>query len=180
LELLRANERTAKADPQQALQEVAELVAARGRHPQLLARLAVLERQLRRPQAIHTAKDAAQLACSMGTHGAVAELLEPFRTQLDELALSADDWVKVAHAQKALKHLDQASALYQQVLSAVPRNLAAIKGLVQIADEHLKQDAAEQALAVYDYLDGQCADHPFREFTDRGREQAERKLLSTH
>lgn len=180
LELLRANERTAKTDPAQALQEVAELVAARGRHPQLLARLAVLEGQLHRPQAVHTAKDAAQLACSMGMHGAVAELLDPFRSQLDELALSADDWVKVAHAQKGLKRMDQASALYQRVLNAAPRNLAAIKGLVQIADEHLKQDLAEQALAIYDYLDGQCSDHPFREFTDRGREQAERKLLGAH
>jgi hypothetical protein len=178
LEVLRANERLARTEPAKALAELDELMAARGRQPQLLARLAALEKQVRPGIALATAREAAQQSCALGSHGAIGDLLEPFADQLDELGLSPEDWLKVAHAQKVLRKLDVATSLYTRLLGLDPGLVPAIKGLVQIADELVRQDAgAEQALAIYDYLDGQCPGHPFREFTDRGREIAERKLL---
>ena len=175
VDTLKANEPVCEEDPVRALAEMQEFLEARGPHPQLLSRIAVLQQRLGRPEALETAREAGRLAISLGNTAAVAELLAPFGEQWDALGWDQEHWLKLASSQRSLGYLEMAQRIYRHVLADDPGSLGAIKGLLQIADSYLRQkETRERANEVYDILDELAPDHPFQDYVEMGREKAAR------
>ena len=173
VDTLKANEHVSREDPARALEEMQEFLEARGPHPQLLSRIAVLQRQLGKTEALETARKAGRLAISLGNNAAVAELLAPFQDQWDELEWENEQWLKLASAQRSTGHPQMAQQIYRYVLENDPGSLNAVKGLLQIADGYLrKKETRAQAIEVYDILDALVPEHPFQDYVEMGREKA--------
>ncbi len=178
IDLLRANQRRAETDPEGALEELEELLEHRGQHPLLLVRKALLAQELGHDDAIDVARLATEHAARVGNLSALTEIYEAFHAQRDQLDLTPDHRLQLATHQQSAGRLASATEMYLELLAEMPTNMGVIKGLIQIADLHMKEPGgAERALDIYEHLERECPEHPFVEFVDRGREQAERKLV---
>jgi len=177
MDTLKANERVADEDPRRGLEDMQEFLTARGPHPQLLSRIAVLQQQLGESEAIETAHEATRLALSVGNAPAITELLVPFGDQWDELGIDSEQWMKLGHAQRSTGRLDVARRIYRRLLREDSNSLPAVKGLLQIADGYMKKaETLAKAMEVFDELDRFAPDHPFGEYVESGREDAKRRM----
>ncbi len=177
MDTLKANEHVAGENPRRALEEMQEFLAARGPHPQLLSRIATLQRLVGDPESLLTAREASQLALSLGNVPAVSELLVPFAEQWDELGIDPDHWLRLGHSQRSTGRLDIARRIYRRLLREDPGTLPAVKGLLQIADLYLKKtETTTTALEIYDELETLAPQHPFDEYVEQGRDQARRRM----
>jgi hypothetical protein len=176
-EVLRHVQRLAETDPERALSELEQHLSRQGPHPMVIGHLAILQDQMGKDEAMRTAQQAADLALSVGNVGVVGELFEVFRQRLFDLRLEPEQWQKVASASQGVGRIESATVLFCHVLENDPSNLASIKGLIQIAEGHLKaEDQTESAVVIYDLLDRMCPDNPFVDFVEAGRQAAERRL----
>ena len=176
IDTLKSNEHLAKEDPQQALAAMQEFLAARGPHALVLSRIAVLEQLLGQEDALSTAREAVQLAVSVGNLSAVSEMLAPFGDQWDSFELETDQWLKLGSVQRSTHHFELAQRIYAYLLEADASCLRAVKGMLQIADEWLRRpETTEKALRIYDSLNELAPDHPFEDYVEMGRERAARQ-----
>lgn len=177
IDTLKSNEHLAEEDPRQALIQMLDFLAARGPHALVLSRIAVLKQRLGEDDALSTAKEAVQLAVSVGNLSAVSETLAPFGEQWDSFELQTDQWLKLGSVQRSTLHFELAQRIYAYLLQADASCLRAVKGMLQIADDYLRrQETTEQALRIYDSLQELAPDHPFEEYVEMGRERAARQL----
>jgi tetratricopeptide (TPR) repeat protein len=177
VDTLKANERVSAEDPRQGLADMQEFLAARGPHPQLLCRIAVLQQLLGEADALETAREATRLALALGNPPAISELLVPFGDQWDSLGIDTENWLKLGHAHRATGRPEVARSIYRRLLREDPKALPAVKGLLQIADGYTKRsETLPRALEVFDELDRLAPDHPFGEYVEQAREDLDRRM----
>lgn len=174
LDRLRANARIEEDDRDLALDDAQHLIGKFGPHPQVLARVAVLEHRLGHEVAIETAQRAAEAARLVNNAGVLADLYEEFR---DGLELTEIERQRMAQSLATRGHYDAAIDLYDSMLAETPDSLPVVKAMIKLAEEGLRSDeGAERALRIYDIIESRWTDHPFLEFVDRGREEVRRRL----
>lgn len=177
IDTLKSNEHLAEENPTEALDEMLAFLAARGPHALVLSRIAVLKQKLGAEDALSTAQEAVQLAVSVGNLPAVSETLAPFGEQWDAFELEPEQWLKLGGVQRSTHHFDLAQRIYAYLLQADPGCLRAVKGMLQLADDHLRRpETTEKALRIYDQLEELAPEHPFAEYVEMGRERAARQL----
>ncbi len=177
IDTLKSNEHLAEENPREALDEMLAFLAARGPHALVLSRIAVLKQKLGEEDALSTAKEAAQLALSVGNLSAISETLAPFGEQWDAFELEPEQWTKLAAVQRSTHHFELAQRIYAYLLGEDPNYLRAVKGMLQLADDHLRRpETTEKALRIYDQLQELAPEHPFEDYVEMGRELAARQL----
>jgi hypothetical protein len=121
------------------------------------------------------------VARSVGNYGVLADLYEAFGDELEALDFELHERMRMAQSLATRGHFPAALFLYAQIFDEHAGYMPAVKELIQLSDNCLRQDSLlETALEIYNLLDRSCPGHPFEEYTEQGREEAQRRLARAH
>lgn len=175
-ERLRANARRAEEDPEGALDEVERWIEQEGPHPLFLIRRSQL--RLQRGDGDEAGLgEAIEAARRTGAVGALADLYLADPERFEDEGFEKGDPLKMAEALLAHRRPADAARLFLRELKDDPGSLAAVKGIIGIADRALERDhEIELTLQLLDDLDAAAPDHGFGDYVAGLREDAERRL----
>ena len=130
-----------------------------------------------RPKAVAVAREAVPLCLERGNLRLAAELYRVMRAHLKYLDLGRDQLHAIGGELREMKDWKNAANIYAFMLRREPREMRAIKAMLQIADVMLhREDVPDEAHRVYSFLLKQCSDSTLADFMRAGQAEAERRL----
>jgi hypothetical protein len=159
---------------------IAELEALRADfapNPLVLHALCVLQHRAgRHEDSLRTGKEAMTLCLQRGAHKQAAELFALHHDQYARFELNRDMALLLADHLRHSRDFPAAEAAYGHVLEIDAQDLRAMKGLLQVAQERLREHAYEDSRRIHQYLLRRCGDSPLATHMREGLAEAERRL----
>lgn len=167
-----------KHDPDGAIEEVREAIEDHAPHALLAHGLThMLHRAGQEEEAVESARMAMDVCFGGGQVYLAADLFRTLWPQRTRLNLDRDRMLKIAGVLAKKDDLTYAANTFAIVVLQDPKELRAVKGVLQIADNLLhKRHKPDEALRLYGYLLEHCPDSPLEEFMRAGRDEAQQKL----
>jgi hypothetical protein len=168
-----------KEDPRGAIGVLQELRASYAPSPQVLHALVLAHHAAgQEEQAVEAAREAFPLCLRRGNLVLAAEMFRALLRHVPVLGIGRDDILVVGATFIKMGDLRGAANAYVLLFRMDPGERRAVKGLLQIADLHLRpQGAAAEAVKIYRFLLEKCPASPFADDMRRGLAEAERRLV---
>jgi hypothetical protein len=164
-------------DPEGAIDDLEILRRDFAPNPLVLHALCFLQHRAgHHDDSLRTGKDAMLLCLQRGAHKQAAELFALHRERFGALELTRDMTLLLADHLRHSRDFTAAEAAYEHVLETDARDLRAMKGLLQVAQEHLREHAYENSRRIHQYLVRRCGDSPLATHMREGLAEAERRL----
>lgn len=165
-------------EPETAISALQDLQNSFAPDPHVLQALAIcLYRTGQIEEGIDTANRALPLCFDRGQVQLAARLFSALRPHMAQLDLDSGRILFIATTLAKADDLAGAAKAYSAVISLDPDDAAAVKGLLQVAEEILvRKGKPEAAIKVYQYLMQHCSTSPLVEFMSQGLEEAQREL----
>jgi hypothetical protein len=163
-------------EPAKAAAELASLYEQTGPHAALLHAwtLALVEAG-EEQRAVEVAREALPFLLSRGATPLAASLVPPLAAHLQALRLTPAQVSALGGALKQQGDLADATRLYAAAVREDPQNAGAVKSLLQIAEQLLRDDEVKRSIKVYRFLLRHCAGSPLELYMRDGLATAERR-----
>jgi hypothetical protein len=167
-----------KLDPSYTLSALSEMHNNFAPSPHVMQALTVCLYRTGHLDAAFKLGEQALNSCFARGHAFLAAgIFREMRSRVDRLALSQEQILTIASALVKQGDLAAAAKAYSMVIGSDPKEVRAIKGLLGVADQILRnRGKPEAALRVYTFLQEHCASSPLAEYVQAGLEEAQRKL----
>jgi hypothetical protein len=165
-------------EPESAVSALQDLRDTFAPDPHVLQALAICMYRLGHiEEALEFANRALPMCFDRGQAKLGARLFSELRPHMGRLDLDSERILFIATTLANEDDLAGAAKAFSALISIDPDETAAVKGLLQVAEDILhKKGKPEAAAKVYRYLMQHCSTSPLVEFMDQGLEEAERQM----
>lgn len=165
------------ADPAGAIGSLMELREEYAPNPQVLHMLSMcLLRAGQIEDSLEVALEALPLCLNRGAIRLASELYGAHLRNADRLGLVPDVILAISDELRRMGDLPAAEHAYMKVLAANSRETRALKGLLQLAEQHLHDSEYAEAARIYEVLLECCGDSPFVPHMQEGLAEARRRM----
>jgi len=166
-----------ETDPEGVLKTLEELHEGYAPHPLVLHGLCVFYFQSgRETTSMEVALEALPLCLERGALKLASEIYALHLPRVEELDLHRDTALVLADVLRKANRLAAAEEGYLQILEQDKGERRAIKGLIQVAENHLSESAPERARRIYLLLLEKAGSSPLAIHIEQGLEEAERRI----
>jgi hypothetical protein len=168
-------ERRQRTDPEGTISTLNDMRESYAPHPLVLHRLAMtLAEQGNRPESLAVAREALPLCLERGAQRLAAEI---YGAHIDQdFGLSRDTVLLLAQDLRRHGSLAAAERAFGSILERDRGERRAVKGMLQVAEDHLVQSEYTEAQRLFRSLLERCGDSPLAMHMQDGLAEAERRL----
>lgn len=165
------------ADPDGTIRTLMDLRDQYAPNPQVLHMLSMcLLRAGHIEDSLNVALEALPLCLSRGAVRLASELYAVHLRNADRLGLAPDVVLAIADELRRRGDLTASERAYMKILDANPGETRPLKGLLQLAENHLQAQEYAEAARIYEALIERCGNSPFAAHMHEGLAEARRRM----
>ena len=170
-------DRRLTVDPEGALAALAELNETYAPNPLVLHRLCLaLAGRGRQVESLEVAREAIPLCLERGALRLAADIFAAHQDRSDAFGLNRDTALNLAQDIRHHGDLAAAEQAFRSVVDHDRGERRAVKGMIQVAEDHLQRSDYAEAQRIFRFLLDRCGDSPLAMHIRDGLAEAERRL----